>query len=135
MLTFRNVDADPADDPAMWPFEAKITAVERGELEDYRRIKAACDRDPSTRAAFLDACDLLGDDPGAALVRLWVEGLPREERAILAARRMRSAVERSGLSRAQAAARLGTSTSRLSTYLSGRVVPRADLYEAILALG
>ena len=134
MLSFRNVDADPADDPATWPFDAKITAVERGDLDDYRRIKAACDRDPETRAAFLDACDVLGDDPGAALVRLWLEGLPREERAMLAARRMRAAVERSGLSRAQAASRLGTSTSRLSTYLSGKVVPRADLYESILAL-
>jgi transcriptional regulator with XRE-family HTH domain len=38
-----------------------------------------------------------------------------------------AALERSGLTRREFADRLGTSTSRLSTYLTGRVVPAATL--------
>jgi len=38
---------------------------------------------------------------------------------------LRRAAERSGLTRAELASRLGTSASRLSTYVSGRVVPSA----------
>ena len=64
MLNFRNVDADPADPPASWPFEAKVTAVERGTLSDYRRIKDACDHDEELRREFLDVCDLLGNQGG-----------------------------------------------------------------------
>ena len=41
--------------------------------------------------------------------------------------RVRSAVQRSGMTKAQFAASVGTSASRLSTYLSGKVVPSAAL--------
>jgi transcriptional regulator with XRE-family HTH domain len=40
---------------------------------------------------------------------------------------VRNAVARSGLSKAQFAARIGTSPSRLSTYLNGKVTPSAAL--------
>ena len=134
MLNFRNVDADPADPPASWPFEAKVTAVERGTLSDYRRIKDACDHDEELRREFLDVCDLLGNQGGAAVLRLAIEGLSRENQARLVAIDMQRAVEDAGLSLTQAAARLGTSVSRLSTYLSVKVTPRADIYRQILAL-
>ena len=29
-LRFRNVDADPADDVETWPYEALVTAIDRG---------------------------------------------------------------------------------------------------------
>jgi ribosome-binding protein aMBF1 (putative translation factor) len=48
------------------------------------------------------------------------------ERAAVAAE-IREAVERSGLSRADFASRIGTSASRLSTYTSGKVTPSATL--------
>ena len=48
------------------------------------------------------------------------------ERAAVAAD-IRQAVERSGLSRAEFASRIGTSPSRLSTYASGKVTPSATL--------
>ncbi len=40
---------------------------------------------------------------------------------------MRAAVERSGLTNAQFAELIGTSASRLSTYLSGQVTPSAAM--------
>jgi transcriptional regulator with XRE-family HTH domain len=51
------------------------------------------------------------------------EGEEREE----VAAEVRLAVARSGLSKAHFAARIGTSPSRLSTYLSGKVTPYAAL--------
>jgi DNA-binding transcriptional regulator YiaG len=47
---------------------------------------------------------------------------------------IRRAVEESGLTRAEFARRVGTSASRLSTYLSGRVVPSATLMVRIRRL-
>lgn len=41
--------------------------------------------------------------------------------------RLRDAIERSGMTQAQLAAAVGTSASRLSTYLSGKVVPSAAM--------
>jgi transcriptional regulator with XRE-family HTH domain len=40
---------------------------------------------------------------------------------------VRGVITRSGLSKAQFAARIGTSPSRLSTYLNGKVTPSAAL--------
>ena len=49
-----------------------------------------------------------------------------EERRAVAAQ-VRDAISRSGLSRVEFAARVGTSPSRLSTYATGKVVPSATL--------
>ena len=49
-----------------------------------------------------------------------------DEREAVAAE-VRRAVTRSGLSKAQFATRIGTSASRLSTYLSAKVTPSAAL--------
>jgi transcriptional regulator with XRE-family HTH domain len=49
-----------------------------------------------------------------------------DERAAVATQ-IREAVKRSGLSRAEFASRIGTSPSRLSTYITGKVTPSATL--------
>ena len=41
--------------------------------------------------------------------------------------RVRAAVERAGVTKAEFASAVGTSASRLSTYLSGKVIPSAAL--------
>ena len=51
--------------------------------------------------------------------------LPAERGAV--AREVAKLVENSGLSRAEFATRVGTSTSRLSTYITGKVTPSAAL--------
>ncbi|WIM71033.1 helix-turn-helix domain-containing protein [Corynebacterium suedekumii] len=133
-MTFRNVDAHVDDDPASWPFEAKIIAVERGVLSHYHRIVRACRRDPQVAQEFLEACDVLGREGGAGVVAYLIEGSDEGSHRRACAFDMRRAVEMSGLSQNQVAEVLGTSASRLSTYLAGRVVPSAVMQERILAL-
>jgi len=45
-LSFRNVDASPADPVSEWPQEAIQTALERGGLTAWRRLAAAIRADP-----------------------------------------------------------------------------------------
>jgi hypothetical protein len=131
-LRFRNVDADPGDPVERWPTEGMIAALERGGLLDWRRIAAAVDADPWGPAGrrledALLATQAYGVD---VLMRAVLEraraGHERRERDEVA-RRVRSSLEASGLGRAAFAERLGTSPSRLSTYLSGRVAPASTL--------
>lgn len=131
-LQFRNVDVDPGDPVETWPTEAVQAALERGTITDWRRLTAAIRRDPYGSVArrvehVLTYCAPYGV---AALMRSviararqWTETQARDE----VRRRLADAVRRSGLTQAQFAQRLGTSPSRLSTYLSGKVDPSASL--------
>ncbi len=131
-LKFRNVDADPRDPVATWPYEALVAAVERGGLSDWRRIVIEVRRDPwGSVARDLEAYLAYAEPHGAA--RLLARALERareaakdDERAEVA-ERVRKLVAASGLSRAEFALRSGTSQSRLSTYCSGSVTPSAAL--------
>jgi len=131
-LAFRNVDASPPDPVTEWPLEAVQTALERGSLEHWRRIM-----------------DEVRDQPWGPVARKVEEVLTYSrpygvaeamERSISMAREEAEALERkgvaaeidaliraSGLSRAELASRIGTSTSRLSTYATGKVTPSAAL--------
>lgn len=131
-LQFRNVDAEPSDPVATWPYEALVTAIERGSLSDWRLIAAELRRRPWGRiAASLD--DYLGyaeDDGVAALMRGALERARAASRAEASGRvaaQVRALVSASGLTRAEFAARAGTSAPRLSTYCTGKVTPSAAL--------
>lgn len=45
-LRFRNVDAEPSDDVATWPYEALVTAIDRGLVADWQPIFAEIRRAP-----------------------------------------------------------------------------------------
>ena len=45
-LRFHNVDAEPGDEVATWPYEALVTAIDRGLLPDWRPIFAEIRRAP-----------------------------------------------------------------------------------------
>lgn len=45
-LAFRNVDASPLDPVSTWPLEGMQMALERGGLEDWRRMASAIQADP-----------------------------------------------------------------------------------------
>ena len=131
-LAFRNLTITPDAPVAEWPTEAVQTALDRGDLRDWRRIAAELRRDPWGRTARQVEEVLSHSRPyGAAELmdglleqsRRRAEGEEREE----VAAEVRLAVARSGLSKAHFAARIGTSPSRLSTYLSGKVTPSAAL--------
>lgn len=131
-LSFRNVDAAVADPVESWPQEALQAALERGEITHWRRIVAAIRRAPwGPVARSVEEIVMYSRPYGVADLM---------ERAIVSAReeavqsevdevraRVRSAQESSGLTVGAFAERCGTSRSRMSTYLSGKVVPSAAM--------
>jgi hypothetical protein len=132
-VQFRNVDATPDDDVRTWPFEALVTAIERGLVPDWRPIFLEIRRAPRGPVARRVERYLASSDHDAArtLFHLAIErarqDTERAEREEVAAR-VRAAVSRSGLTNVRFAELVGTSASRLSTYLSGRVTPSAALF-------
>ena len=133
MLAFRNVDADPADPVESWPYEALVTALERGLIHDWHRISQAIKRDP-WGAVARDVEAYLGyADPAAGVSALMREVIAHARRATESAERdqvaaeVRTLIEESGLTRAGFAAAIGSSASRLSTYVNGQVTPSAAL--------
>lgn len=131
-LTFRNLTTDPAEPVADWPTEAVQAALERGDLGDWHRLAVEIDRDPWGRTARQVEEVLshtrpygIADAMETVLTRARAQAERGEREAV--ASELRRAVERSGLTRAAFASRIGTSPSRLSTYLSGKVIPSASL--------
>src|SRR5882724_11667817 len=131
-LKFRNIDASPDDPIETWPFEGVLAAVERGTLPDWRRLARAIEADPWGQVAqqVLEAVQLSRPYGTAELL----EGVVNRARELAAnaeraevATEVRNLVSASGLSQQDFATRLGTSRSRLSTYMSGKVVPSAAL--------
>jgi ribosome-binding protein aMBF1 (putative translation factor) len=131
-LAFRNLTITPDAPVSEWPTEAVQAALERGDLADWHRIVAAMQADPWGRTARQVEEALSHSRPyGVTEAMQTVLSRARQraeanERAAVAAE-IREAVERSGLSQAEFASRIGTSASRLSTYASGKVTPSATL--------
>lgn len=131
-LAFRNLTTTPDAPVSQWPTEAVQTALERGDLADWHRIVAEVQADPWGRTARQVEEVLSHSRPyGVAEAMETILSRAREraetyERAAVAAE-IREAVRRSGLSRAEFASHIGTSASRLSTYVSGKVTPSATL--------
>ena len=131
-LAFRNVDASPDDAVETWPFEAVVAAVERGFLADWRRLARAIAADPwGPVAGAVDDAVRLSHPYGTT--ELFHAVIARARRDATDDERWEVAAEigrllsSSGLSRQAFASRIGTSTSRLSTYLTGKVTPSAAL--------
>jgi DNA-binding transcriptional regulator YiaG len=131
-LRFRNITASPDDPVESWPFEGILAAIERGTLPDWRRLAHAIAADPWGPVAqqVLEAIQM-SSPYGTAELLAGVVARAREraaesERAEVASQ-VRDMVERSGMSQRDFAERIGTSRSRLSTYMSGKVVPSAAL--------
>lgn len=127
-LHFRNIDATPSDPVQEWGVEGMLTAIERGSLPHWRRITAAVRADPFGRAAQdLEEALEIADRQGAVpLLRRMLHDARGGDSAQVA-RRVELAVARSGRSLRRFAADVGTSPSRLSSYRTGSVVPRADV--------
>ncbi len=131
-LKFRNITASPEDPVESWPFEGVLAAIERGTLPDWRRLAHAIHADPWGPVAqqVLEAVHLSRPYGTAELL----EGVVNRAREVAAAserdevaKEVRALVRASGLSQQDFAARVGTSRSRLSTYISGKVMPSAAL--------
>ena len=136
---FRNVDSSPGEPVEQWPTEALESALDRGSLEQWARIAQAIRRQPWGRVARTVESVLLFSRPyGVDLLMERAIATARAEadaadKAEVAAE-VRDTLKAAGLSRAEAANLLGTSTSRLSTYATGRVTPSAAFMVALRRL-
>jgi DNA-binding transcriptional regulator YiaG len=131
-LAFRNINASPDDPVTEWHLEGIQTALERGDLSHWRRIAAEVCRDPWGQVAQ-ELSDVLTYSHPYGVGELMTDILrtarserERQEREEVA-EVIRGLVEASALTGQEFAARIGTSASRLSTYMSGKVVPSAAL--------
>lgn len=129
---FRNVEGSRTDSLETWPYEALVATLERGGVREWRPVLAEIRRRPWGVVArqieqYLD----YGDDH--AVVALFSRAISsyreqaqaRERSAV--ADRVRECLKQSGLTSADFAERIGTSASRFSTYVNGRVTPSATL--------
>lgn len=132
-LKFRNLNVTPDEAVEEWGFEGLLTAAERGDIRHWQRIMFSVQQEPYGHVAreleqVMDAVE----NPGTAgMLRAGLE-LVRERAAAAevaeVARRLSEFLTASGLTRAEFALKLGTSQSRLSTYLNGKTVPSAALF-------
>jgi DNA-binding transcriptional regulator YiaG len=131
-LVFRNVDASPRDPVSDWPVEAIHTALERGGLSDWRLLATEIRAWPWGAVARRVEDILSYSRPygiAKAMERLISQArdeVEEKERGEVATEVGRL-ITMSGLSRAEFASQIGTSSSRLSTYATGKVTPSATL--------
>lgn len=127
-LKFRNLDVTPEDPVDEWGVDGILTAMERGGLNHVHRIVHAMREDPhGVVAQDLEEAVGLTDNPvGQIMLDILAE--LRESPNQQVARRVRKAIDISGVSLREFAKTLGTSASRLSTYATGKVMPSAAMF-------
>ncbi len=131
-LRFRNIDFDPRTSVETWPSEAVATAIERGSITQWRAIAAAIRDDPwgdlaRTVQELTADGEPYGVGRGLSRAVLRARGRWEQEERETVARAFRDLRDASGLTAGSFARRLGTSSSRMSTYLTGQVMPSAAL--------
>ena len=130
--SFRNVEASPHDPVATWPYEALVETLEQGLVSDWQPVFAEIRSHPWGGVArrVTRWAGVTPDHAAAALFTAAIDGARRRTEAgerKEVARRVRHAIELSGLTSADFAASIGTSASRLSTYATGKVMPSAAM--------
>jgi len=132
-VSFRNVDAAPGDPVRTWPFEGLVEVMERGLIGDWKPILVEIRRDPwgAVSRKVEHWAEQSPEEPAAPFFALVIararQDAQEQERAEVA-RRVREAINRSGLTGSEFALHIGTSASRLSTYANGRVMPSASMF-------
>lgn len=128
MLKFRNIKATPADPIDTWGVEGILAALERGTINHWSRIIAAAKSNPKVERELLQATK---ECQNQAVVRWIGWQLEPDSPEIRVAKRLQHLRLQARLSQRDFAEKLGTSPSRLSTYLAGKVMPSADfMYRA-----
>ncbi len=131
-VRFRNVDAKPGDPVETWPYEAIVTAIERGTISDWLPLTGAIRSDPWGPVSrqvedYLSYEHPYGVGPLLSRAIARARGAAHERARTAVAEEVTRLIARSGLTTAQLASRIGTSRSRLSTYRTGSVAPSATL--------
>ena len=139
-VTCRNVDVAAGSPVQDWPYEAIVTLIERGSVTDWALLSASIRTDPWGPVArqaehYLGYARPWGVAPLLErAIQTARAAAERDERAAVAAE-VRDLVTASGLTTAEFASRIGTSRTRLSTYVNGRVTPSAALLVRMRRLG
>lgn len=128
-LRFRNINVTPDAPVREWGFEGMLAALDRGHAAHWSRLATAVASEPDLREVFDEATEAAESRTTVALVRAMIDHRQRSAPDV-ARERLRSAHRATGLTQRELAAALGTSASRLSTYLSGRVTPAMDVLVA-----
>lgn len=131
-LRFRNLDVSPDAPVEEWGFEGLLAAVDRGELADWQRVADAVARAPHGEVAdlLIEVLDAAEDSGAVGAFRSFLALLAEQEEAHArreVAEELRALWRASGLDQGEYARRLGTSRTRLNTYLNGRTVPLATV--------
>ena len=131
-VTFRNVSTRPTDPVGQWPTEAVRAALERGGLAEWRRLASEIRTEPWGPIARRVE-EVLGHSRPYGVAELFERVIEdargraeADERATVSAE-LRELIASTGCTQAEFARRIGTSPSRLSSYVNGAVVPSATL--------
>jgi DNA-binding transcriptional regulator YiaG len=126
VVEFRNLAIAPGQPVGEWATEGVLSALERGSLNEWRRLADAVRAEPYSAVAgeILEAIEITESRGVAAAMRQVVNDACLTESECVA-RRVRDSILRSGMTQAAFAAKIGTSQSRLSTYAAGKVTPSA----------
>lgn len=129
-LRFRNIDATPDDPVEDWGFEGMLAAIDRGYARDWRKLVVAVAANPRLSEVFDEARDAAESRSTVALLDVMLAEFsrPPSERAL---DRLRDAFRGTRMTQAQLASRIGTSRTRLNSYLSGKVTPSMDVLVAV----
>ncbi|GAA1061858.1 helix-turn-helix domain-containing protein [Agromyces bracchium] len=135
-LRFRNLEVTPEDPVDRWGAEGMLAAIDRGGVDDWRKIILAIRVAPygPVAADLEEALELAESRGSAQLLRSALEGARQtpEQRVI---ERLRMLAFETDMSQGDLAARIGTSRTRLNSYLSGAVMPSAALVERVAEVG
>ena len=125
MLKFRNIEATPQDPVEEWGTEGILTALDRGTVRHWAQIvQAAKDPESAVAQELAEALQMSNRRPAV----IWVNEQLKIKRATpesRVAQQLKIMLIQSGLNQSEFAEALGTSSSRMSTYLSAKVTPNA----------
>lgn len=134
-MEFRNLNILPDDPVETWGVEGIATAIDRGSISEWRRIKDAIAADPYGKVSLdteqaIEITESLGI---RAYMRKALE-VARQTPAEQLAPLIQEYIRHSGLPRKEIARILGTSRSRLSTYETGKVLCNAWTFHKLQQL-
>ncbi len=127
MVQFRNINVSAKSPVDEWGIEGLLTAIERGGVREWSRILRAADAAPDSEfRAELDEALALAEGGGTEVIRLGISRMDAswEDRV---QREARTAFRMADTTISDFAEQVGTSRSRMSTYLSGKTMPGAVL--------
>lgn len=129
-LRFRNIDATPNDPVERWGFEGMLAAIDRGYARDWRKLVVAVAADPALRQVF-DEARAAAESRSAVALLNEMFAQARRPPSEVALDRLRDAFVGTRMTQGELAVRLGTSRTRLNSYLSGKVTPSMDVLVAV----